>query len=146
MIFLQCGGMINIKDGAMMEWLDNLKNMKAKSNLTTREISEKSNIPEPTLEKLFAGQTKDPKLSTIQSVVHSLGYTLDDLDSSDIKNTPESDEPDTEEELLARAKIIYDFCRQMGYLEEDGDISDETLRMFMSLADFLDSWFSREDM
>lgn len=62
------------------------------------------------------------------------------------KNTPESDEPDTEEELLARAQIIYDFCRKMGYLEEDGDISDETLRMFMSLADFLDSWFSREDM
>ncbi len=63
-------------------WLDNLKSMKEKSGMTTREISAKSGIPEPTLEKLFAGATKDPKLTTMQQLVHFLGYTLDDLDDS----------------------------------------------------------------
>lgn len=62
-------------------WLDNLKIMKEQSGMTTKEISEKSGIPEPTLEKLFAGATKDPKLTTMQQLVHFFGRTLDDLDS-----------------------------------------------------------------
>lgn len=61
-------------------WLDNLKIMKDQSGMTTKEISRKSGIPEPTLEKLFAGVTKDPKLATMQQLVHFFGYTLDDLD------------------------------------------------------------------
>lgn len=60
-------------------WLDKLKKMKAESGLTTKEIADKSGIPEPTLEKLFAGATKDPKLATMQHLVHFLGFTLDDL-------------------------------------------------------------------
>lgn len=61
-------------------WLDKLRIMKDKSGLTTKEISIQSGIPEPTLEKLFAGATKDPKLGTMRHLVHFFGYTLDDLD------------------------------------------------------------------
>lgn len=64
-------------------WIDNLKQMKAKSGLTTKEIAAQSTVPEPTLEKLFAGSTQDPKLMTVWNVVHSLGYTLNDLDDAD---------------------------------------------------------------
>lgn len=60
-------------------WLDKLKEMKNERGLTTKEIAEKSGIPEPTLEKLFSGATKDPKLATMQQLVHFLGFTLDDL-------------------------------------------------------------------
>lgn len=60
-------------------WREPLKKMKAESGLTTSEIVAKSGIPEPTLEKLFAGVTKDPKLPTMQKLVHFFGYTLDDL-------------------------------------------------------------------
>lgn len=59
---------------------ENLKQMKKKSGLTTREIAIQSRVPEPTLEKLFSGTTQDPKLMTVWNVVHSLGYTLNDLD------------------------------------------------------------------
>lgn len=70
-------------------WLDRLRFMKEQSGLTTKEIAEQSNIPEPTLEKLFAGATKDPKLTTMQQLVHFLGYTLDDLDgASKTKKSP----------------------------------------------------------
>ena len=62
-----------------MEWLVKLKEMKQSSGLTTKEISDGSGIPEPTLEKLFSGATKDPKLNTVMQLVHFLGYTLDDL-------------------------------------------------------------------
>lgn len=71
-------------------WLDNLKRMKAESGLTTKEISLQSGIPEPTLEKLFAGSTKDPKLETMRQIVHFFGHTLDDLDDTpkDTKKAP----------------------------------------------------------
>lgn len=52
------------------------------SGLTTKEISLRSGIPEPTLEKLFAGSTKDPKLETMRQIVHFFGHTLDDLDDT----------------------------------------------------------------
>lgn len=63
-------------------WLDKLKEIKKKSGLTTKEISVGSGIPEPTLVKIFAGITQEPKLTTMQQLVHFLGHTLDDLDDS----------------------------------------------------------------
>ncbi|MCD8391007.1 MAG: helix-turn-helix transcriptional regulator, partial [Firmicutes bacterium] len=48
-------------------------------NETYKSISEKTGIPQTTVEKLFCGRTKEPKLNTIKEVVHCLGYTLDDL-------------------------------------------------------------------
>ncbi len=65
-------------------WYNRLREMKKRSGLTTKEISERSGIPEPTLEKLFAGSTKDPKLETMKQLVHFLGYSLDDLYDSEV--------------------------------------------------------------
>ena len=62
-----------------MEWLDNLRRFKKNSNETYKSISEKTGIPQTTIEKLFCGRTKDPKLEIIKKIVHCLGYTLDDL-------------------------------------------------------------------
>lgn len=61
-------------------WLERLIEIKKSSGKTTDEISQASGIPKGTLNKLFSGQTKDPQLSTIKTVVHSLGFTMDDLD------------------------------------------------------------------
>lgn len=64
-------------------WLDKINEFKKKSGKTTEEISKLSDIPIGTLNKIFSGQTKDPKLGTIKAIVYSLGYTLDDLDGKD---------------------------------------------------------------
>lgn len=68
-------------------WLKKIRMMKEKSGLTTKEIAIQSKIPEPTLEKLFAGVTKDPKLETMKQLVHFFGYSLDDLDDTSNKDT-----------------------------------------------------------
>ena len=60
-------------------WIDKLADLKKRSGKTTKQISEESGVPVGTLNKLFAGQTQDPKLETVRAVVHSLGYTLDDV-------------------------------------------------------------------
>ena len=79
-------------------WLDNLKRMKVERGMTTKEIAQGAGLPEPTLEKLFAGVTKDPKLGTVMALVHYLGYTLDDLD-----DTPKDRSISTEAAQLAAA-------------------------------------------
>ena len=80
-------------------WFERLKELKARSGMTTKEIAAGSGIPEPTLVKLFAGVTKEPKLNTIQQLVHFLGYTLDDLDDVDAPKSP-ADFSDDEKQLI----------------------------------------------
>lgn len=50
--------------------------------MTLSQIAEKSGVPLGTLNKLFAGQTTDPKLETIRAVVYALGGTLDSIDEA----------------------------------------------------------------
>lgn len=61
-------------------WLETLRNFKKESGKTNEQIAVESDIPLGTLNKLFAGQTKDPQYSTLRKVVHCLGHTIDDLD------------------------------------------------------------------
>ncbi len=63
-------------------WFEKLVELKKRSGKTLNDIATDSGVPLGTLNKLFAGQTSDPKLGTVRAVVHALGYTLDDLDSS----------------------------------------------------------------
>ena len=96
-----------------MLWLEKLNQMKKKSGMTTDEISEKSKVPKGTLNKLFAGQTKDPQLGTIKAVVHCMGYTLDDLD--DGAETTEKASPNTnvsEEAVLNDATEMYEIVNK----------------------------------
>ena len=87
-------------------WLDKLRIMKKQSRLTTKEISSKSGLPEPTLEKLFAGATKDPKLNTIQQLVHFLGYTLDDLDEVPKNGNQLKVQSPAEKNLLGNYRVL----------------------------------------
>lgn len=73
---------INRKVVMEVFWLDKINQMKKEKGMTTDDISNLSGIPKGTLNKLFAGQTKDPQLSTVKAVVHCMGFTLDDLDEN----------------------------------------------------------------
>lgn len=76
-----------------MDWFERLRGIKAKSQKSTYEISVESGIPEPTLEKIFSGKTKNPGINTIQVLVHTLGHTLDDLYQATEKPlTPEAED------------------------------------------------------
>ena len=62
-----------------MGWLNNLRKLKEESGLSMREISAQSGMSEPTLEKIFAGKSKDPKLTTLLLLCEFFGCTLDYL-------------------------------------------------------------------
>ena len=120
-------------------WFDELKKMKDKSGLTTKQIAVGSNLPEPTLEKIFSGLTKDPKLSTIYQLVHFLGYTLDDLVEKE--KAPAMPEP-------SERKISLDMSNRLlvdlGFIKEGEDLSDEDLAFLANIIGLLDGWFTRK--
>lgn len=60
-------------------WLENLKRMKEISGKSTAEISAATGIPKSTLDKTFTGIIKEPPMSTMFTLVHYFGYTVDDL-------------------------------------------------------------------
>ena len=70
-------------------YVETLKRLKKQSKMTTAEIAEKSGIPEPTLEKLFAGKTKRPTLQTVTKLAHLFGCTLDDLQNANFEGQKE---------------------------------------------------------
>lgn len=93
-----------------MGWFENLKKIKSESGMSIHEIATKSGLPEPTLEKIFSGATKSPGINTVQTVVHALGYTLNDIDP-DTKNPPAQpeDEPGDEPGDDLRSILIRNF-------------------------------------
>lgn len=96
-------------------WHEKLKQMKAESGLTTKEIAEQSGIPEPTLEKMFAGATKEPKFSTLMTLVYFFGHTLDEL-AGDIPIKKESPDAET---TASRDSVETEFLKYLALLTDD---------------------------
>lgn len=121
-------------------WRASLKKMKAESGLTTSEIAAKSGIPEPTLEKLFAGATKDPKLPTMQKLVHFFGYTLDDLYGAKEK-APAPSEDSAEASAIEREMI--DRLVSLGLIEEGLQLTDADVEFLIHVSTLISMWFDK---
>lgn len=121
-------------------WRESLKKMKAESGLTTSEIAAKSGIPEPTLEKLFAGVTKDPKLPTMQRLVHFFGYTLDDLYEAKEKAPAPSEDG---AEANAIEKEMIDRLVSLGLIEEGLQLTDSDVEFLIHVSTLVSMWFDK---
>jgi transcriptional regulator with XRE-family HTH domain len=61
-------------------WLDNLKELrKEKGNPSFKKIAEGTNLPERTIARIFAGDTNNPYVSTLDLIVKALGGSLDEI-------------------------------------------------------------------
>lgn len=123
-------------------WLDTLIALKKSSKKTLRQISDESGVPIGTLNKLFAGQTKDPKLDTIRSVVHALGYTLDDLEEKPKKNTPSTTEVapgDNHISIEESNRLLV----ALGLIKGGQQLSDNDLAFLANIIGLLEAWFSK---
>ena len=60
-------------------WLDNLKELKNGSGMTSKQIADATKIPESTIKRIFSGETDDPYVSTIHRIVVVLGGSLDHI-------------------------------------------------------------------
>lgn len=60
-------------------WVENLKELKKKSNLSSKQIAEKTKLPERTVVRILAGETDHPRIDTLYNIVTALGGTLNDI-------------------------------------------------------------------
>lgn len=60
-------------------WLDNLKELKKKTGMSTKHIADLTNLPERTVARIFSGDTDNPYVDTLRRIVAVLGGSLDDL-------------------------------------------------------------------
>lgn len=60
-------------------WLDNLKELKKTTGMTSKQIADATKIPESTIKRIFSGDTTDPYVTTIHRIVIALGGSLDHI-------------------------------------------------------------------
>ena len=70
-----------------------LKKLKDESKLTTKQISEKSGIPESTISRILSGQTDNPSFDSIYAIVKAMGGSLDSVFENDIKTNNDDTSP-----------------------------------------------------
>lgn len=127
-------------------WLERLIAIKKASGKTLKQISFESGVPIGTLNKLFAGQTKDPKLDTVRAVVHALGYTLDDLtvDSTlNTKKSPSTAEAAPGEKDLELFDKLLDGLISTGRVIEGKDITESQAEVLSAVCRILDATFQQ---
>ena len=56
-----------------------LNELKEKSKMTNAQISAKSKVPLPTVNRILAGKTYDPGFRTVSAMVKAMGGKLEDL-------------------------------------------------------------------
>lgn len=83
-----------------MDWLKRLRAMRKASGMTAEEISKASGVPVNSINRIFAGQTKAPRLDTVRGIVTAMGYTLDDLLPSERPPRKQAEEVDEYIEVL----------------------------------------------
>lgn len=106
---------------------DALNEMKRKSGKTLSQISEECNIPKGTLNKVFAGQTRDPQYGTLRTIVHALGYTLDDLETFENPDEKKSPAPAKAETGEVTREMSIQLLKVLGLLDKSGNLSDDDL-------------------
>lgn len=60
-------------------WLDNLKELKKRTGMSTKQIAEKTTIPERTINRILAGESDHPYADTLDLIVKAMGYDLGDI-------------------------------------------------------------------
>ncbi len=125
-------------------WLERLTAIKKESGKTLKQISEESGVPIGTLNKLFAGQTKDPKLDTVRSVVHALGHTLDDLTDDPpqrTKKSPSATEAAPGDAVLSMFDKLNDLLISDGFIKEDEDLTDWQADIILAICRIISATF-----
>jgi transcriptional regulator with XRE-family HTH domain len=123
--------------------VDALDIMKQKSGKTLQQISDECGIPKGTLNKIFAGQTKDPQYGTLKNIVHALGFTVDDLEkfeNPETKKSPAPAEAETEEVSLEETDRL---LVALGLIKEGEQLSDDDLAFVGHIVGLLDTWFRK---
>lgn len=60
-------------------WLENLKELKKRTGMSNKQIADKTNLPERTVNRIFSGDTDHPYADTLDIIVKALDGDLGDI-------------------------------------------------------------------
>lgn len=120
-----------------------IKEARILAGFTQADIAKKLGITSQNVSSWERGKSK----IDIDSLISLCDiYNIDFIHLINQVQNKKASEPiaDSEDDVQDRVKLLTDFFVQAGYMEPGGDISDDTLRFFVALVDFLDSYFSKK--
>ena len=59
--------------------LINLKDLKARTGMSTRQIAERENLSEKSVARVFSGEAKNPGVDLVRRIIHALGGTWSEI-------------------------------------------------------------------
>ena len=71
-------------------FLERLRMLKDKSGMTTKEIAEKSGVPESTITRIFSGKTPNPTIISVMDIIRAMGGKASDVfdDNAQVNTQP----------------------------------------------------------
>lgn len=60
-------------------WRVNLKELKARTGMSTKQIAEKENLSEKQVARVFSGEAKSPCVDLIRRIIHAMGGTWSEI-------------------------------------------------------------------
>ena len=71
-----------------MQYIDKIKAVKEERDITNAEIAKLSNLPLPTITRIFNGSTPNPTFETLAQIAIALGMSLDEIAGLKTSNAP----------------------------------------------------------
>lgn len=60
-------------------WLENLKELKKKTGMSVKQIADKANLPERTVNRIFSGDTDHPRIDTLVRLGEAMGVKMNEV-------------------------------------------------------------------
>lgn len=60
-------------------WLENLKELKKKTNMSVKMIAEKTLLPERSIARIFNGETENPTITTLIPIITALNGSFNEV-------------------------------------------------------------------
>lgn len=75
--------------------IEKLKELRAKSGLTTTQIAKNSNgeLQEPTVNRIFSGKTRNPTMANVVAIIKAMGFKVSDVFDDTIKVDVQAEAP-----------------------------------------------------
>ncbi len=74
--------------------ISELKQLKEQSNLSNKQLAEKSGIPESTITRIFTGQTPNPTAITYTSLKNAMTSTINEKSPARMESSPRAEKTD----------------------------------------------------
>lgn len=121
--------------------LEKINEMRKIRGLTINELSKKSGIPKGTLSKITAGITKRPSIKTVQTIVHCMGFTLEDLDRDITKPPVDHNGLLGEKDVSDIYNFLNDGLIAKGLIKPGKDITAEQSEIIVSVSRIINAAF-----